>query len=488
MSLPAVTPESIAALGDKLPRSLAPKAVRERLGQLAQSVEGKAIVTCSGGADSVALTVWIRAHFPALYSGGRLHVVHVHHGLRGADADADACFVQNLGEALHLPTTIRHFRAESGASEAALRNARQALLGEVAAEVGAESILFGHQADDVLENLLFRLARGSSIGGLAGLRAVQTFTGRPIHLRPLLRVPRAKIEESLFAAGIGWREDVSNRSAIYTRNHLRSTVVPALEAVFPNRDLRRAAAAVHEQLGEADALVESLADEWFGARGTRVERLPRKALESAHPAVRRKILEKWARSTSNPFKLPRVLMEAIMTALAEGKTGEWVPATDRVLLLNNEFLESRMVTGPEAVSWREAERNLPIDSPLPITDGKILRATMITLEPGQRARILRGKIDPDREAFLAWESKEAPLLTVRFWRPGDSFRTLGSPGRRKLQDCFTDRGVPQVQRHRLPLICSKEGEILWVPGFPPAESRRLGGSTGRALWLTYQNA
>jgi hypothetical protein len=97
----------------------------------------------------------------------------------------------------------------------------------MARRMGATAIATGHTADDQLETLLMRLARGT---GLAGLGSIAPATAP--FVRPLLEATRLDVERDLRAAGIAWREDSSNAGRAYLRNRLRHDVVPALVAAI----------------------------------------------------------------------------------------------------------------------------------------------------------------------------------------------------------------------------------------------------------------
>ncbi|RMF95150.1 MAG: tRNA lysidine(34) synthetase TilS, partial [Planctomycetota bacterium] len=131
------------------------------------------LAAVSGGADSVAM---LRALAALREPGrGRLVVVHVHHGLRGREADADAAFVVNLAEHLKLPYRVAHpprpirETCAGVGLEAAARRARYRLLGELAAELGARYVVTAHTADDQVETVLHRILRGTGIRGLRGI-------------------------------------------------------------------------------------------------------------------------------------------------------------------------------------------------------------------------------------------------------------------------------------------------------------------------------
>lgn len=227
------------------------------------------LVAVSGGADSVALLYAL--HSLAHEHGLQLHAAHLHHGLRGREADADRAHVAALCERLAVPfSTARiagetRMRARGLSGEAGLRTLRREWLARVAKRVNARAIASAHTADDQLETLLLRLARGTGLTGAAGMRA---WRGR--WWKPLLEATRADLEADLTQAGIAWRDDASNATRDHTRNRIRHDVVPALldalgtakQANAPARraGLARRAQALARELGSAARLAERAAE------------------------------------------------------------------------------------------------------------------------------------------------------------------------------------------------------------------------------------
>ena len=200
---------------------------------------GGLLVLCSGGADSVATALW--AATSSLTEGRDIGLFYCDHGTR-VEAAGEKEFVRSLAEGLGF--AFHYGEAQPDAQkqgEADLRQIRETALRELLeAESGRYvAILTGHQADDVAENLLFRLARGSGLAGLSGMRPVQERTDWPVRLRPLLRWPRAKLRKALREAGAPWCDDVSNLSGDYARNRLRRDVLPALDQALPERSVPR---------------------------------------------------------------------------------------------------------------------------------------------------------------------------------------------------------------------------------------------------------
>ena len=129
----------------------------------------------------------------------------------------------------------------------AAREARYRLLAQAAARVGYAHILTAHTLDDQAETVLFRLARGSGLGGLAGMAYAAPLpaaaAGTFFLVRPLLHIPKARLVATLEAAGVAYSEDPSNRDPRFTRARLR-TFMPALaKEGLDARGLARLAAA-----------------------------------------------------------------------------------------------------------------------------------------------------------------------------------------------------------------------------------------------------
>ena len=207
-------------------------------------------VGVSGGADSMTLALLLEA-WAAARGGGAVALI-VDHGLR-ADSAAEARQVAAWLAALGLEHHLLAWRGPKPRSnqQAAARVARYALLSEWCRRHGVLHLATGHHRDDQAETLLLRLGRGSGLDGLAGMPVVRELAALRL-LRPLLSVPKARLEATLRKRGHPWIEDPGNRNPAYVRTRLRR-LRPELEA----RGLtapRLAAAAGH--LGRARAALE----------------------------------------------------------------------------------------------------------------------------------------------------------------------------------------------------------------------------------------
>lgn len=189
---------------------------------IAQIPSGRWGVGVSGGADSVALARLLAA-IPEL----SLHVIHLDHQTRGAASTADAKFVRELAQTLHIPMTVAlretvepTLQSLSSNPSARYRAARLALFRDVVSREHLDGVILAHHADDQAETILQRLIRGSRPSGLAGMSARAVLGGLTV-LRPLLAARRDDLRLYLQQIGQPWREDASNESDDYLRNRLR---------------------------------------------------------------------------------------------------------------------------------------------------------------------------------------------------------------------------------------------------------------------------
>jgi tRNA(Ile)-lysidine synthase len=240
--------------------SIAEHAVRDdEAGVLLRGLEGVCglVVAVSGGPDSTALLVLAARWAKRLKRPPKLIAVTIDHGLR-PQAAGEAAAVKRLARRLGVPHRTLRWRGKkpkSGLPEAA-RIARYRLLAEAAAQAGYAHILTAHTLDDQAETVLFRLARGSGLSGLAGMATTSLIPGgggNGIFLvRPLLSVAKSRLVSTLKSAGIGYADDPTNADPRFTRARLR-TLMPALAREgLDARGLARLAA----RLRRADAAIE----------------------------------------------------------------------------------------------------------------------------------------------------------------------------------------------------------------------------------------
>lgn len=210
-------------------------------------------VAYSGGADSTALLLACHEKWP-----GRVHAIHVHHGLQSAADDFER-HGRELCLRLGIPFSAHRVNAghASGQSpEDAARTARYAALAEAARAAGVQHIALAQHADDQIETLLLALSRGAGLPGLASMPEQWERDGLQWH-RPLLDVPGAELRAWLMERGVDWVEDPTNADERYTRNRIRARLLPALQEVLPQ--FRETFARSIAHIAQAQRLLDELA-------------------------------------------------------------------------------------------------------------------------------------------------------------------------------------------------------------------------------------
>jgi tRNA(Ile)-lysidine synthase len=454
------------------PRTALHPAVLARGDALAdENAEQPWCVAFSGGADSLALLLIIRAHWPRQ----RVVALHFNHRLRGAESDADAAFCGETCEQLGVEFRLGEWQSVArDASEAAARTARLGFFADEMKALRAAVLWTGHHQDDVAETLLMRIARGSGSTGLSAPRPVQEFVDRRVFLRPMLTLSKAAIIAALSGAGVRWREDSSNATGDFFRNRVRTDVIPAWRKAAEN-DALAGAALSRELLEEDDVALSSWLKELMPETEYSADTLDVRRLAGRPRALLRRALRQWTPLAP----LTRSAFNEVLIFCGRG-AGR-ISVGDGVIEIAGGILRYVAAATTDAAFWNAV--GLAEHAQLFLPDGSMLTHRSVEITEQLRVQILAGRVDPAREVYLAWSNHS---FRVRLWADGDRYRPLGAPGSAKLHDLFVNRKIAAARRRVLPVVIDADDSILWVPGFPPAEKSKITSDSVTAVHLTYE--
>lgn len=311
-------PEVARAFSASLPQDALQAEVLAWSAGRSMAAKGPWSLAFSGGADSLALLLLLWCRWPE--KRPQLQVLHFNHRLRGAASAADLRFCKSVCRALNLSfVTGQWMRAKSiPVSEAAARDARYSFFAESMATTGSKVLLLGHQAEDIAETMLMRLARGSGVGGLSAPRPLQELPPGFWRLRPLLGLSKKTLEEKLRLAGACWRVDASNHSDVYYRNRIRRNVLPGWLEATTGRDALGGAVLSRSLLQEDDEALEAwLRDLKPWAGGGKVLRLA--PLLGKPKALWRRAVHTWLLKTPYRGDLSRQGFAALLEMAMLGK-------------------------------------------------------------------------------------------------------------------------------------------------------------------------
>lgn len=428
-------------------------------------------VGVSGGADSVALLRFLAALRPQF--GWDLVVCHIHHGLRGAEADRDECFVRALADQLGLPCAVSRIDAAALALrdhisvEEAGRMARYAFFAQTAGEGGR--IATAHTLDDSIETVLMNLVRGTGLRGLCGIPRI-----RGNIVRPLLDCTRAEVEDYLGALGQPYCTDSTNLTDDYTRNRIRHDILPRLCALNPNfsgamaRMLPRLAA----QQAITDCLAAQSAQQLHAACGG----LSRQGLSALPEPVCDRLLLRLLEQNRLPVSAAAV--ERMTETLRTG--GKLDLAARSWFFVAQGDLAAVIYAPPGGIP------PVPVPLPqeetpviLPFSPQKSLKLTLcnkIVANTSEKFNISRLKyaIDCDRIKGYSF---------MRTRRPGDTF--IVGKKQLSLGEAWAAAGIPALLRPALMVLADEQG-VLWAEGIGSSSRAAVAENTKQYVIIECQ--
>ncbi|MDZ7269143.1 MAG: tRNA lysidine(34) synthetase TilS [candidate division KSB1 bacterium] len=416
-----------------------------------------------------------------------LAIGHVHHQLRGAEADADALFVEALARDCHLPfliqkVEVREFAREQHLSlEAAARKLRYRALAALCRQAECQAVVTAHTRDDQVETILAHVLRGTGLAGLAGMAMRRPSPeGGVIVLRPLLSFSRRELQDYARERGLRWREDASNSDPTFLRNRLRHELIPLLRTRFQP--------AVDESLLRLAAIAaQTEAD---------LQEQARQALQQAvHSRMPGKIVLDLQQFWKYFRSIQAYVVRGVMQQLTESRCDLTFDETDRILSLID-AARVRPLRGSRRYLWRSkvevvvAQTEVAFSRIHPVVPPRLLEiGTRCPVpEAGMVITISRHHLPPDWRkhvtAHSQWIDAAAVSgdLIVRFPQAGDRFRPLGMAGFKKLSDFLIDQKVTRHQRRHIPVVACDTG-IIWVCGYRLDERFKIDATTTTVLHL-----
>ena len=433
------------------------------------SSDSRILVTLSGGADSVALLLALKRFYPSL----SLCACHVNHMLRGAEAERDAAFAEDLCRKNGIPFELctadvgEIARKRKVSTELAARDVRYAFFEEICRKREIPFVACAHTASDNAETMLFNLTRGAGLAGLSGIPPKRPLAEGITLIRPLILVERSQIEAFLSAVGQSYVTDSTNLSDEYTRNYFRHKILPLLKTVNPS--LESGLCATSRSLRDAQIFIEKTANNSLTDKISELAALDEPILRQCIVLLYRK-----TGAADTPENVHITAVASLVRESAEnGKNAEiCLPGGISAHLSDGHLFFSLTVR-------RKKPENKPYFYPVdegffPIPD------TPFAVECTDVRALLHKDCMTQRTGFTLYDSAILDKtclcgsLCVRSRKEGDTVKCGGMT--RKLKELFTKKKIPAQLRGILPIVCTADGcEILFVPrtALSDAHSRAL---------------
>ncbi|MBE6538106.1 MAG: tRNA lysidine(34) synthetase TilS [Ruminococcaceae bacterium] len=435
---------------------------KEAHGIGAHGMPSSLLVAYSGGADSSCLLYLLKDWCDK--TGVELFAAHVNHGIRGDEAlrDRDHCVSVCKKEGIKLfvlDADVPRIAKETGKSiEGAARDVRYDFFARVMAENDIPVLCTAHNADDNLETLLFRLARGSAARGLCGIPPVRELEGGGFAVRPIISLTKDEILDICEEKSIEYVYDSTNADTAYTRNSIRATAMPVLREINP--EAAEAALRFCENLRADCAYLDKIAENYLKKEGARHIG----ALASLEKPIFTRVITSLYAMHSGEM-LESIHIEAVAALIREGREGASVSLPGR---LKAEIASNELVFSADSRESKErealAKKELLFGDNF-IGGGYIIRLEYLnsTVSSQTTPDIQTGK-ENIYKLFTQAEilsDKIKGSLFARGRLAGDTIRTSGMT--KDVRKLLSERKIPINKRDSYPIICDDEG-ILLIPG------------------------
>ena len=451
-------------------------------------------VGVSGGADSVCLLLVLLEIQKQM--DFTLEVIHVEHGIRGAESKGDAAFVEELCKRYQLmchkiEVDVPMFCEETGLGmEEAARILRYQAFSKLAIERNAKIALAHHQEDNA-ETMLFQLVRGSSLTGLCGIQPVRKDADGVCYIRPLLFSHRKEIEVFLEAQEMPWRVDSTNVELEYSRNFIRGKVIPELEKINAKAVEHMNQTAMH--LSEVREYLDFETEKAWKTVvnvGDSLE-LDLKGLLELHPVLQREIAYKAIIHMAKRKKDITSAHVGDFIGLCKGQSGKKISLPYGIVAWKSfEVVYLKQNAGNKTDTLQKADCVVSqelLETLLQSGD----KREIIFGEPAQRfsCRVFekcQESIEIPRKTYTKWfdYDKIKRGFCIRTRRSGDYFISDDAGHRKKLKNYFIDEKIPVAEREKYYLL-AQGSEVLWLIGGRISEHVKVSQKTKYIFEITY---
>ena len=399
------------------------------------------IVATSGGPDSMCLLHLLCELKDKLSL--KLIVAHVNHKLR-SESEEEAAFVREVcleNNLIYEYMEILEYNDDNLENDARIK--RYEFFDKLVKKYHAKYLMTAHHGDDLMETILMRLTRGSSLKGYSGFRKELKEENYTI-VRPLITETKKDIEEYMDDHHYKYYIDQSNFSEKYTRNRYRMHVLPFLKKEDPK--VHHKFLKFSEELMEANTFIEGYVKELIT-----------------------KISDKNGIKIDELLKLDKFLLKKVVEyTLSE-------IYIDDLFLINDKH--TNLIIGLIKSDKSNTEVNLP-NGYLGVKSYNYYKIVKINKEDSYEY-ILEDKLIlpnhmvikrlPEKEGksnyIIRLNSKDIKLpIIVRSRQIGDKIEIKNLGGTKKIKDIFIDEKIPVEKRKTIPIVTDSNNMILWLPG------------------------
>lgn len=400
------------------------------------------VIGVSGGPDSMAL-LYIMNQFKEKI-GFKIICAHVNHNKRPESEKEQKCLEKYCKEnnIIFEYIKINNWGDDNFHNEA--RTVRYNFFDEIINIYSARYLMTAHHGDDLIETILMRIVRGSTLKGYSGFSRIVD-KGNYTLVRPLITVTKTEIEDFDIKNNIWYAIDSSNNEDHYTRNRYRHKVLPFLKKEDPN--VHKKFLKYSKTLLENNEFIENEASKYFNKvfhnGNLNIDKFVQldKVIQSK---IIYNILERIY--GDDLFIICDAHVDLIFNLISSCKSNSIVHLPNNLVVIKS-YNDLVFTYDEEQTDKYEIEVINIVNLP----NGKIIEKTTDTNEISNN--------------IIRLNSKEIALpLYVRNKRNGDKMTIKGMTGTKKISDIFIDDKIKTSERNAWPVVLDSEENIVWLPG------------------------
>ncbi|MGM9835103.1 MAG: tRNA lysidine(34) synthetase TilS [Bacilli bacterium] len=401
----------------------------------------KMIVGVSGGEDSMCLLHFLLNNF----NKKNIIVAHVNHNIRSASA-SELEFVKSYCENNGVIFESTILPNDKIYSESKLRTMRYDFFSSLITKYKASYLLTAHHGDDLMETILMRLTRGSTLKGYAGIKIIDTKDNYHI-LRPLLNISKEMISNYIKEHNIPFVLDESNESDKYTRNRYRHHIIPELKK--ENKDIHKKYLSFSKELLDYYELVDNLVEKDIKENGCSKYNLT--DFNKKNTLLQKKIIEKilYYNYGNDISVLTSKHVEEIQNIIVKSGNSEiHLPLNKKAVKEYNylSIVENRINKKYINEVFNNYYENE--DFVLETLQSSIVNSNYI----------------------IKLNSQDITLpIHIRSIKDGDKMVVKNLKGHKKIKDIIIDSKIPKSKREKLIVLIDNNDTILWLPGIKKSQ-------------------
>ena len=395
------------------------------------------IVGCSAGPDSMALLHYLKNN-----TDKTIICAHINHNVR-KESQKEQQYLKKYCEKNNIifeTTTLGKFSNKNFENEA--RQKRYQFYQEIINKYKAKYLFLAHHGDDLIETIIMKINRGSNLEGYAGIKRISKKNNYYI-VRPFLKYTKQDLINYNQTNNITYFIDKSNFDLKYTRNRIRSKILPLLKEENPN---------IHKQfLKYSTTLLEYhnyIEKEITNILETTYQNntLDLNKFNSLDPFLQKNLLYKILTNYYN--NLPNIIKEKNIK--------------DIIKLINNKK-PNLSINLPHNIICQKEYQKLKIKKENYKTSHYKIKIKKETSINNFTIKLIN-KTTEDGNNICRLNSNNIALpLYIRTRKDGDYIEVKGLNGKKKIKKIFIDKKIPKTLRDSYPLLVDSNDNILWIP-------------------------